>query len=748
MVDTLTQSFEIEGLSCASCVGRAERSALDVSGVVEANVNLATGVGTVTWQIGRTTQSDVAAAITKAGYAAIPVEMTGNSLTSHDKRQDEVARLRHDTIVATAMTLPVFVLVMGSHVIPGASDLIDQTIGRTTSWALQWVLATAVLLFPGRQFFREGFPALLRGAPEMNSLVALGTSAAWLYSTVALFAPFLIPAQSRAVYFEAAMVIVTLILLGRWLEARAKVQTGAAIAALVGLQPSVADIRQGEDWVETPISDIAVGDVVLARPGSRIAVDGEVVEGQSFVDESMVTGEPVPIAHSAGDRVIGGTINGTGALHIRATAVGGDTVLSGIIRMVGQAQGAKLPIQSVVDQIVRWFVPLVLLIATLAILAWLVFGPSLSHALVAGVSVLIVACPCAMGLATPTSVMVGTGRAAELGVLFRKGSALQTLSQVKTIAFDKTGTLTMGRPEVANFIVADGYEADNVLADVAAVEALSEHPISRAIVRRARELGLGLPAANEFTSMTGLGVKARVDGREVLVGADRLMAQSNIDVGAFEAQAQHWTDEAQTPVFVAIDGVLAGLITVSDPIKPDAAKLVSNLAARGVQLAMVTGDTPRTAQAVARAIGIEQVVAAVLPDGKAEAVAGLKRDGLLAFVGDGINDAPALAAADVGVAVGTGTDVAIETADVVLMSSELPAVLRAVDISTRTMANIRQNLFWAFAYNTVLIPVAAGAIYPIWGVLMSPMLAAGAMALSSVFVVSNALRLRRMGAAL
>ncbi|TDT73817.1 Cu+-exporting ATPase [Litoreibacter halocynthiae] len=739
--------FSVDGLSCASCVGRAERGAQGLAGVVDASVNLATAIATVTWLKGSITQEDVARAITDAGYAATPLDAESNSPTPESKHDAEADTLRRDTLIAAALTLPVFIIEMGGHLIPGMADLVERTIGQQTSWLLQWVLATAVLLWPGRRFLWDGFPALLRGAPEMNALVALGTSAAWLFSSVALFAPTLLPAGSRAVYFEAAAVIVTLILFGRWLEARAKAQTGSAIKSLLGLQPSVADVRRNGDWVEVPIAEIAKGDVVLVRPGERVAVDGEIVDGQSFVDESMVTGEPVPVEHRAGDAVIGGTVNGTGALQVKATAVGGDTVLAGIVRMVEQAQGAKLPIQAVVDQVVRWFVPAVLLAALVTVLVWLSFGPTLAHALVAGVSVLIVACPCAMGLATPTSVMVGTGRAAELGVLFRKGSALQTLSQVKTIAFDKTGTLTMGRPELTDFVVSEGRDEAIVLAQVAAVEALSEHPISAAIVREAEARGVSIPTASEFASITGLGLRARVGDSDVLVGADRLMAKEDIGLGDLATQANQWANEAKTPVFIAIDGVLVGVIAVADPVKPEAAELVSKLARSGIKVAMITGDTVHTAKAVARELGIEKVVAGVMPDGKADAVAELKGEGALAFVGDGINDAPALAAADVGIAVGTGTDVAIETADVVLMSGELSGVLRAVDMSSRTMGNIRQNLFWAFAYNTALIPVAAGVLYPTWGILLSPMLAAGAMALSSVFVVSNALRLRRMGGA-
>ncbi|SFR33926.1 heavy metal translocating P-type ATPase [Litoreibacter janthinus] len=738
--------FEVEGLSCASCVGRAERGALAVPGVIDASVNLATSTATVSWLKGSATRADVSRAITQAGYKVTALDPEAPTHSLDEKRGDEAADLWRDTVIAAALTLPVFVLEMGSHFIPGAAAFVDATIGQYNSWLLQWILVTIVLVWPGRRFLTEGFPALFRGAPEMNALVALGTSAAWLFSTVSLFAPSLLPAGSRAVYFEAAAVIVTLILFGRWLEARAKAQTGSAIRSLLDLQPSTAQVRRGGEWEDTQISDIVQGDVILVRPGARIAVDGEIVEGQSFVDESMITGEPVPVEHSSGDAVIGGTVNGTGALHVRATAVGGDTVLAGIVRMVEQAQGAKLPIQAVVDQVVRWFVPAVLVAAFATVLIWLLFGPTLSHALVAGVSVLIVACPCAMGLATPTSVMVGTGRAAELGVLFRKGSALQTLSQVQTIAFDKTGTLTAGRPELTDIAVADGHDEASVLAAVAAVEAFSEHPISAAIVRAAEERGLSRTDASDFMSVTGMGVRALVDGADVIAGAARFMEQEGVDLGSLGPLAIGWAGEAKTPVFVAIDGKIAGAIAVADPIKPEAAELVARLRENGVQVAMITGDTVETANAVAQKLGIQNVIAGVMPDGKARAVSGLKGNGVLAFVGDGINDAPALAAADVGIAVGTGTDVAIETADVVLMSGHMTGVLNAVDMSAKTMRNIRQNLFWAFAYNTALIPVAAGILYPFWGVLLSPMLAAGAMAMSSVFVVSNALRLRRMGA--
>ena len=488
------------------------------------------------------------------------------------------------------------------------------------------------------------------------------------------------------------------------------------------------------------------GDIILVRPGDRIAVDGEVIEGRSHVDESMITGEPIPVEKGPGDMVTGGTVNGAGGFRFRATRVGADTTLAQIVKMVEEAQGAKLPIQGLVDRITLWFVPAVMAVAVLTVLVWLAFGPSpaLTHALVAGVAVLIIACPCAMGLATPTSIMVGTGRAAELGVLFRKGDALQELQGVDVVALDKTGTLTHGRPELTDLRMANGFDRAEVLALVAAVERGSEHPIAEAIVRAAQAEGLDLPRADGFGSLTGHGVQATVEGRRVLVGADRLMAREGIDLGDLAQAGAELAAEGRTPLYAAIDGRAAAVIGVSDPLKPTTRAAIAALHRLGLEVAMITGDNRATAQAIARQVGIDRVEAEVLPEGKVAAIEALRAGGKkLAFVGDGINDAPALASADVGIAIGTGTDVAIEAADVVLMSGDLRGVVNAFEISAQTMRNIRQNLFWAFAYNTALIPVAAGVLYPVFGVLLSPVLAAGAMAMSSVFVVSNALRLRR-----
>jgi Au+-exporting ATPase len=635
---------------------------------------------------------------------------------------------------------------MGSHLVPGVHHWIKSTIGIQQSWYLQFVLTALVLAFPGRRFYTKGFPALMRLGPDMNSLVAVGTAAAFGYSVVATFLPNLLPAGTVNVYYEAAAVIVALILLGRFLEARAKGRTSEAIKRLVKLQAKEAHVLRDGRAVDIPIQDVALGDMVEVRPGERVPVDGEVTDGRSFVDESMITGEPIPVEKTIGSTVVGGTVNQKGALTLRATAVGGQTMLAQIIRLVEQAQSSKLPIQAVVDKVTLWFVPAVMLAATLTFLAWLIFGPSpaLTFALVNAVAVLIIACPCAMGLATPTSIMVGTGRGAEMGVLFRKGEALQLLRDAKVVAVDKTGTLTEGRPVLTDLEIAPGFDRRQVLMQVAAVESRSEHPIARAIVESATEGGTTLPTMADFDSVTGMGVRATVDGVRVEVGADRFMRELGLDVGGFAGTAERLGNEGKSPLYAAIDGRLAAIIAVADPIKSSTPAAIAALHQLGLKVAMITGDNARTAQAIARQLGIDEVVAEVLPEGKVEAVRRLKAThGQIAYVGDGINDAPALAEADVGLAIGTGTDVAVESADVVLMSGNLQGVPNAIALSKATIGNIRQNLFWAFAYNTALIPVAAGALYPAWGVLLSPVFAAAAMGMSSVFVLGNALRLRR-----
>ena len=736
-------TLEIVSMTCASCVGRVEKALKAGSGVLDASVNLATETALVRYVAGAISAADIAALASNAGYKAKPksAERSDNA----GRKAAEVEWLGRMTLLAAIFALPVFVLEMGSHFIPAVKLFVTESIGTQNSRLIQFVLTTVVLLGPGLRFYTKGFPALFKGAPDMNSLVALGTSAAYLYSLVATFLPGLLPAGTVNVYFEAAAVIVVLILLGRFLEARAKGRTGEAIRKLVGLQAKTARVERGGEVIELAIDEIVPGDVIHVRPGEKIAVDGEILTGASYVDESMITGEPIPVEKTAGASIVGSTVNGTGALTFRATNVGDDTMLAQIIKMVEQAQGAKLPIQGLVDRITAVFVPIVMGVATLTVLVWFLVGPdpALTFALVAGVSVLIIACPCAMGLATPTSIMVGTGRAAEMGVLFRKGDALQMLQETTILALDKTGTLTEGRPALTDLSVADGFDKDAVLRLVAAVEVTSEHPIAAAIVQAAKARGIDLPPISDFLSITGYGVSANVEGKVILIGADRFMAREGIPLGSLANDGDALGKKGKTPLYAAIDGEASAVIAVADPIKASTPAAIAALHDLGLKVVMITGDNQGTAEAIAKELGIDHVVAEVLPEGKVATLEALRADGQkLAFVGDGINDAPALAVADVGIAIGTGTDIAIEAADVVLMSGDLRGVVNAFVVSQRTMRNIKQNLFWAFGYNILLIPVAAGVLYPIGGVLLSPVLAAGAMALSSVFVLTNALRLR------
>ncbi|WP_180095765.1 MULTISPECIES: heavy metal translocating P-type ATPase [unclassified Acinetobacter] len=739
--------LSIDGMTCASCVTRVEKALKKVPGVEQANVNLATEHAWI--QPNATVSSqDLIRAIQKAGYDAKLLQHDSNE--QHDKKNLEQQQLKRDLVISLILALPVFILEMGSHMIPAFHMWVMHNIGQQQSWLIQFALTTLVLLLPGRRFYQKGIPALLRFAPDMNSLVAVGTLAAYSFSLVATFMPQLLPEGTVHVYYEAAAVIVSLILLGRYFEAKAKGRTSQAIQHLIGMQAKTARIHRDGQIIEVPVAEVSSNTIVEIRPGERIPVDGEVVEGHSYIDESMITGEPVPVAKQVGNQVVGGTINQNGTLNIRATAIGEASVLAQIIRMVEQAQGSKLPIQALVDKVTMWFVPAVMLLAALTFIVWFIFGPepTLTFGLVNAVAVLIIACPCAMGLATPTSIMVGTGRGAEMGVLFRKGEALQLLQDVKVVAVDKTGTLTEGKPTLTDFHVQSGFDADQVFALLASVEAKSEHPIALAIVQAATEKQVSLLPVTEFDSITGSGIEALVNGQRIQIGADRYMQQIGLDVSAFNAEAARLGQEGKTPIYMAIDQQLAAIVAVADPIKDTTFAAIAALHQLGLKVAMITGDNRHTAQAIAARLQIDHVVAEVLPEGKVDVVRELQQQfGRVAFVGDGINDAPALAQADVGIAIGTGTDVAIEAAEVVLMSGNLQGVPNAIALSKATIRNIRQNLFWAFIYNIALIPIAAGVLYPFAGILLSPIFAAGAMALSSVFVLGNALRLKYFQAA-
>lgn len=738
----------IEGMSCASCVRRIENALLAVPGVIHANVNLATQQAQIS--TGQVAVDKLIQAIEQKGFSAQVLTADTSITSTHQQQQQQTStqlqHLKQQLWLALAFAVPLFILEMGGHLIPSFAKWLDQNIGQSTLWLIQGLLAAAALLLPGRQLLKQGWQALWRLSPDMNSLVALGTSAAFGYSLVATFFPQLLPGGTVNVYYEAVGVIIALIILGRFLEAKAKSNTSAAIQGLVQLQPKTAWLIQADgQQSECPIEQVQLGDQLAIRPGERIPLDGLVLTGTSFVDESMLSGEPIPVEKTAGDQLMSGTVNQAGHLTMQVQQTTEHTVLAQIIRLVEHAQGAKLPIQDLVNKVTAWFVPAVMLAALLTFLAWLIFAPAsaLSLALVNAVAVLIIACPCAMGLATPTSIMVGTGRAAQLGVLFRQGIALQSLQLTQVVAVDKTGTLTEGKPTLTDLISSPGFSADQLLQWLASVEQSSEHPVAQAIVQAAQAQQLELLAITDFQSLTGLGISATIEQHAIVIGADRLMRQQNISLDSFSEQATALANQGKTPMYVAVDNQLAGLFAVADPIKPSTPVAINSLHQQGLKVAMITGDNQHTAQAIAKQLGIDQVIAEVMPAEKVAAVQQLQQQyGPVAYVGDGINDAPALATAEVGIAIGTGTDIAIEAADVVLMSGQLTGVVNALQISAATLRNIKQNLFWAFAYNTALIPVAAGVLYPINGTLLSPIFAAGAMAFSSIFVITNALRLR------
>ncbi|MDE2089492.1 MAG: copper-translocating P-type ATPase, partial [Gammaproteobacteria bacterium] len=710
-------SLPVSGMTCASCTARVERALRKLSGVIDAGVNLGTERASVRYLPEVTGPAQFKQAIERAGYQVPAPESAAQAQdTGEARRARELRALRRDAVIAALFSLPLLILAMGPALFPALQTVLDHVNRHAAFWNyLTLILATPVMFGPGRRFFKPGWIAYRHASPDMNSLVMTGTGAAYLYSLVATIMPEVLPPGARHTYFEAAAVVITLILLGKYLEAVAKGRTSAAIKKLVGLQAKTARLVRDGREIDAPVEDVRPGDIVIVRPGEKIPVDGAVLDGRSYVDESMITGEPTPVLKQTGSAVVGATLNQSGALRVKAEKVGADTVLAQIIRLVENAQNAKLPIQALADRVVRVFTPIVLAIAALTFAVWLALGPApaLTFALVNMVAVLVIACPCAMGLATPAAIMVGTGRAAELGVLFRKGEALETLSHIQVVALDKTGTLTKGQPELTDLITAPGVERKELLGLIAAVERLSEHPIAQAIVAAAQHAGAVIGTAEDFQALPGYGVEARVATKRVQIGADRYMARLGLATEAFAPHAARLADQAKTPLYVALDGRPAAILAVADPIKPGAREALDELHRLGLRLAMITGDNRGTAHAIARQLGIDEVLAEVLPEGKSAAVRQLQQQGhKVAFVGDGINDAPALAAADAGIAMGSGTDIAIETADVTLMSGEVAGVPTAIRLARKTLTTIRMNLFWAFIYNIVLIPVAAGVLYP------------------------------------
>jgi len=733
--------LDIEGMSCASCVRHVTKALENLEGVSEARVNLATNRADVVFDGKLVDLTLMREALAKRGYQAKLTKQNNGA----EKQARESAKIFRTFLLALLFTLPVFVLEMGGHLIPPFHHWLLMTFDEQTLRMVQFVLTSLVLVGPGLSFFKLGLPAILRGAPDMNALVAVGSASAWAYSSVATFMPSWLPAHANHVYFEAAAVIVTLILLGRAMEARARGRTGAAIRALNALQPKTARVLREGKTQDMALEKLVVGDVIMVRPGEKLPVDGTIIEGTSLIDESMMTGEPLPVAKTQRSSVYGGTVNGTGTFTYRAEKVGADTVLAHIQAMVEAAQSTKLPIEALVDKVTSWFVPTVFAIAGLTFIVWLSVGglSVIDQALISSVAVLIIACPCAMGLATPTSIMVATGRAAQLGILFRRGDALQNVANTRLIAFDKTGTLTQGKPQLMGFEVVPNLDKDDVFTLVAALECRSEHSLSFVFTHEVKARNLNLPEVKNFQARAGFGVCGEVEGKKITLGATHYMAEIDVDVSAFDESANRFINEGASFFYCAIDEKLAAIFAVCDPLKDEASSSIAYLEKMGIQTAIVSGDNQHTVAAIAAKLGIDAARGGVLPAGKLDVVRQFQaRAKKIAFVGDGINDAPALAAADVGIAIGSGTDVAIESADIILMSSNVSGVVKAVALSRATLANIKQNLFWAFFYNMALIPVAAGALYPLYGIQLSPVFSAAAMALSSIFVLLNALRLR------
>ncbi|HET7189517.1 MAG TPA: heavy metal translocating P-type ATPase [Gemmatimonadaceae bacterium] len=736
----------VSGMTCAACQGRVQRTLSKTPGVMDASVNLMMGNATVAYDPSTVDPAALVETIRSTGYGAeLPVaERTAfeEQAARDEATAAEFAELRRKAIA--------------SGVAGAFAMLLSMTLmNAATNWLLL-VLTLGVMAWAGRHFYTRAWAAFRHHSASMDTLVAVGTGAAFLYSVIATVAPgfFLAHGVAPDVYYEAVVIIIALILTGNAFEARAKRQTSAALRALAQLQPKTARVVRGRDELDVPISQVSGGDVVVVRPGERVPVDGEVVAGSSAVDESMLTGESIPVMKTMGDRVIGGTINATGAFRYRATTLGSDSVLAHIVKLMRDAQGSRAPIQALADKVSAVFVPVVITLSIATFVVWFVgahvggslAGAAVVRAFAASVAVLIIACPCAMGLAVPTAVMVATGKGAELGVLIKGGEALQRAGDLTTVVLDKTGTVTEGKPTVTDLLAAPGSSMSSaeVLGLVASMESSSEHPLADAIVRRAKEQGLSVRETTDFQSVTGRGARGVVDGRAVMAGNEMLMREHGIDITPMRSDAERLAADAKSTVYVAVDGKLAGVLAVADPIRATSREAIARLHAMRLQVVMLTGDNQRTADAIARAAGVDRVVAGVLPEGKVAEIKRLQEEGgVVAMVGDGINDGPALVQADIGIAIGTGTDVAVEAADIALMRGDLRGVAQAIELSRRTMRTMKQNLFWAFIYNVIGIPVAAGALYPAFGLLLSPVLASAAMAFSSVSVVSNSLRLRR-----
>lgn len=746
VIESNSKIFNIEGMTCAACAKTIERVTSKLDGVIEANVNFATEKLTVSYEPSKVRLSDIKRAVEKAGYKALEEETT---TVDEDKvrKEKEIKLLWKRFVISLIFTIPLLAVSMG-HMIGerlgfSLPEVIDPMMNPKNFAIVQLVLVIPVMIV-GNRFFRVGFKSLIRRSPNMDSLIAMGTSAAFLYGIFAIVQIFYGNTDyAFELYFESAAVILTLITLGKYLESVTKGKTSEAIKKLMGLAPKTAIIIRNGQEVEMSIEEVEVGDIIAVKPGEKMPVDGEVIEGMTSVDESMLTGESIPVEKTVGDKIIGASINKNGAIRYQATRVGKDTALAQIIKLVEEAQGSKAPIAQLADVISGYFVPIVIALAIISASAWYIAGETAVFALTIFISVLVIACPCALGLATPTAIMVGTGKGAEYGVLIKSGAALETVHNIKTVVFDKTGTITEGKPKITDVFAVRGIKEDDLLQFAASAEKGSEHPLGEAIVKGAEEKGIELKKVDFFRAVPGYGIQVKIDGKDILLGNKKLMDESKISLENLKETSDKLAGDGKTPMYVTINGSMAGIIAVADTVKESSRRAIEKLHDMGIEVAMITGDNKRTAEAIGKQVGIDRILAEVLPQDKASEVKKLQGEGKkVAMVGDGINDAPALAQSDIGIAIGSGTDVAIESADIVLMRGDLMDVPAAIQLSKKTIRNIKQNLFWAFGYNTLGIPVAMGILYIFGGPRLNPIIAAAAMSFSSVSVLLNALRLK------